>query len=131
VQAAEAVVALTAAEAMLRVLPFATVARIAGVTIEASSDNHGSRTADAGAASVGRAIRAAGARLPWHTTCLVRALGGRLMLRRRRIPSTLILGVRREPDALQAHAWLTVSDGIVCGGEEAINYRPLAALRDR
>jgi hypothetical protein len=128
---AEAMVALTVSEAMLRTLPFATVARITGVTAGAPDDGHIPPTSDPAAARVGQAILAGHARLPWHTTCLVRAVAGRLMLRRRRIPSALILGVRRDPEALAAHAWLTVADGVVCGGDEAGKYRPLAVLRGR
>ncbi|MBF0373817.1 MAG: lasso peptide biosynthesis B2 protein, partial [Alphaproteobacteria bacterium] len=54
---------------------------------------------------------------------------GSLMLRRRGIPSRLVLGVRREPDGLAAHAWLlTAAGAIVCGGPEAEGFVPIAAF---
>lgn len=72
-------------------------------------------------------VRAA-RRLPWSSTCLVRALAGRSMLRRRGISSVLHLGVSTRNGRLTAHAWLTVGNATVIGGNEAPDFVPLARL---
>jgi len=126
----EAAIALVLARALLRVLPFARVAQLAGgVDTVLPSDEPGRRTTEPQALAVGRAIGAASRRLPGRSTCLVRALAGRLMLARRRIPSGLVLGVGSTDRAIHAHAWLVAGGGTVCGGREAPAFRPIAAFR--
>jgi hypothetical protein len=80
------------------------------------------------AARVGSAVSRAGARLPWHPTCLRQALATQRMLRRRRIAAQLHLGVTspREPSA---HAWVTVGGRPVVGGSGVERYVPLTAFR--
>lgn len=83
---------------------------------------------DPRARQVAQALARAARRLPFHTTCLVRAMAGRTMLRRRGIPCTLHLGVARQNGALAAHAWLTAEGGMITGGEEAPAFLPLAKI---
>jgi hypothetical protein len=54
-------------------------------------------------------------RLPWRSACLVRAMAGRAILRRRGIASQLHLGVVSTVP-LGAHAWLTAGGRVVQGG---------------
>jgi hypothetical protein len=55
--------------------------------------------------------------------CFPRALAGYMMLRRRRVPSTLVYGVARSPAGeLLAHTWLMVGEDIILGGEAAENF---------
>ncbi|MEI7831816.1 MAG: lasso peptide biosynthesis B2 protein [bacterium] len=62
------------------------------------------------AESIGWAVRAAAARTPWQSACLVQSLAAMLMLRRRGIPGTLYLGVAKNEDnpaePIAAHSWL-------------------------
>ncbi len=68
-------------------------------------------------------------RLPWHSTCLVQAVAGMLLLRRRGIGGAVIrFGVRKNGPVLAAHAWLLLGDSILLGGDEAEGYIPLADL---
>ena len=63
--------------------------------------------------AVARALRRVAK--PHAATCLPQALAGRVMLRRRGLPSTLSLGARPDPDgpgAFAFHAWLR-SGGVV------------------
>lgn len=53
---------------------------------------------------------------PWRSNCLARAIAGKMMLRRRKISSTLYLGLKKNADKLEAHAWLRVGEQIVTGG---------------
>jgi Transglutaminase-like superfamily len=68
-------------------------------------------------------------RLPWRSTCLVRALAARIMLRRRHLPSILQFGVGRTPRELSAHAWVRCGEIDVVGAETAADFAPIAAFR--
>jgi hypothetical protein len=65
-------------------------------------------------------------------TCLMLALSARAMLQRRRLPTLLVLGVRRGPEdgsKLGAHAWV-LSQGIeIVGGDTRSGHTPVAAYR--
>lgn len=68
-------------------------------------------------------------RLPWTSTCLVRALAGRMLMAHRRMRGGRVrLGVRREGDGLAAHAWLIFGPVVVLGDGVAEDYMPLADL---
>lgn len=126
----EAIVALTTARLALLILPFAWIARAAGAVEGGRPDDRPLRaTADPLSLGVRGALRAAARRLPWRTTCLARAMAGRLMLAWRGRPSTLVLGVASDDKGFAAHAWLMSGDGYVCGGRDARRFRPLAAIR--
>ena len=64
------------------------------------------------------AITRASLRIP-KASCLVQALSGWWMLKRRKIPSQLRIGVEKGANGFSAHAWLCVGDTIVIGGEDA------------
>ena len=74
------------------------------------------------------AIAAASRRAPWRSGCLEQAIAAKAMLRRRRISSTLYLGVGRDPVA--AHAWLRVGDLNVTGGRDVARYAIVASFAD-
>ena len=82
------------------------------------------------ALTVRRALLRAGNRLPWHASCLVRALAARVMLRRRRMPSVLHLGARNASETeLAAHAWLRCGEIDVVGVEGTSAYAPIVAFK--
>jgi len=64
------------------------------------------------------AIRVMSRNLPWKNTCLVQAMAGQWMLRRRGVPGTLYLGLARDQESgeLLAHAWLRSGQKMVTGG---------------
>ena len=75
------------------------------------------------------ALLAVANRLPWHSSCLVRAIAARMMLSNRGLPSALHLGVRHDSDGkMGAHAWLHCLDIAVVGTEEAEQFNPVAAF---
>lgn len=74
------------------------------------------------------AVRAMGARVPWRSDCLVQALAAQRWLRRQGIGSAIHVGVRSAPPAIDAHAWLTIGDKVVLGGE-AGDYAELPLVR--
>jgi hypothetical protein len=74
--------------------------------------------------SVARQVRWAVSAIARHSVvefvCFPQALAGYTMLRWRRVPSTVVYGVKRSPEGdLMAHTWLTVGDRVVLGGEAA------------
>lgn len=62
-----------------------------------------------------RAIARWADRLPWSSSCLVRALAGHAMLRRRGLPHTLYLGVHAQDQWIEPHAWLRCGAVMVTG----------------
>jgi len=64
---------------------------------------------------------------PWESKCLVMALTGQKMLKKRKIPSTLYLGIKKEKaDKLSAHAWLRCGNSVILGEKERSGYTTVA-----
>ena len=84
-----------------------------------------SRFAQWEVASISSAVESVGARRWMQARCLPRALAAQAMLRRRGIASRLCLGVAREPDGLEAHAWVELAQDVVVGGGEAPRFTRL------
>jgi hypothetical protein len=128
----EATIFLALARLALLCLPFRVIARRLGQHTEqtpVADDPHRVR--------IGRritwAIDAASVRAPWRTRCLEQALAGKAMLRRRRIPSTLYLGVARgtvDGRPLDAHAWVRMGTLLVTGGGQVERYTVLSSFAD-
>ena len=86
------------------------------------------------ARSIGWAVRVVAGRTPWQSACLVQALAGMVMLRRRGIGGTLYLGVAKEPDlpeTLAAHAWLRCGAVVLTGANGYERYTVLSAFSPR
>ncbi|HEX9079146.1 MAG TPA: lasso peptide biosynthesis B2 protein [Desulfuromonadaceae bacterium] len=67
---------------------------------------------------IGQAIRSAANNTPWKSVCLPQAVAGQWMLKRRRIPATLYLGVAKDDaktEKLAAHAWLRCGEIVLTG----------------
>ena len=77
---------------------------------------------------VGRMVTRVAGLLPWHPTCLRQAMAVRWMLRRRRVPSVLHLGIA-DVASMDAHAWVTVQ-GFTVVGRQARPFIPVAAFGD-
>jgi len=75
-------------------------------------------------------------RIPWHPTCLVRAVAVHQVLARRKITSDLVLSVTpASGKTVDAHAWLEAAGFVVTGQGEKARYVPIytfsnAALSD-
>ncbi len=119
---------------LVRFVPFRWWSRWLGQLGHATSDGD-LAAPDYTVRRVKWAIAAAGAQVPWHSTCLMNAFAGKMLLRRRRVASTVYLGARRSQDALNtrlaAHAWLRVGSQIILGADEAAYYQPVAWFGDR
>ena len=74
---------------------------------------------------VGGAVRSAANYTPWESVCLPQAVAARWMLKRRRIPATLYLGVAKDltdPGTLAAHAWVSCGPVILTGAKGHSQY---------
>ena len=80
------------------------------------------------ARGIGQAVRTAAARTPWQSTCLAQSLAGAAMLRRRRIPAAVAMGVSRSSGAgeFTAHAWLCCGGLIITGARGHERYQVIA-----
>ena len=114
------------------VLPFRLIAARLGARMEESrveDDPAGLELAR----RIGWAIAAVARYAPWRTKCLEQALAAKAMLRMRRIPNTMYLGVERNANArspLDAHAWLRTGTLHVTGGSNVDGYTVLSTFAD-
>lgn len=127
--AGEALIWLAFARLTVTLLPFSLAARLFGLT----EYRQGIAEGDAAPAAddIAWAIAAAAPRTPWPSTCLVRALAGAAMLRRRRLSGVVILGVARNAQAgkgMKAHAWLSSGATILTGADLHESYTPVATF---
>lgn len=120
----EAGLELSRASVELRALRGARTPRILGQISDGASFELASATQLREARQLGYAVARAAQMLPWHPTCLRQAVATQRMLRRRRIPSQLELGVS-VPAPPEAHAWVTVQGEPVIGHFEADRYQSL------
>lgn len=124
--ALEALCYLVVAWITVRMVPSRRWGRLLGPRIEGESPESSVST-HAATRQVRWGVQSVAQHLPWHSTCLMQALAGRLMLRRRGIASQIILAARPgSAGALEAHAWLTACEGIVLGERDAGDYQALA-----
>lgn len=126
---------LTIAQVSLKVLTFHDTAALFGLrenrspTPAASVDAGG--PAPAAATRCAWAVGVAAARVPSDAKCMARALAGSAMLSRRRMATTLHLGVAKDlrgADGLRAHAWLRCGDAVVIGASGSEHFTPVAAF---
>jgi hypothetical protein len=117
----EAAFGLAIAAMLLRYWPFKRIAARIGHTQPASASTLPfppgplSGQAQRVAWGLATAVR----HVPWPALCLVQALAGAWMLRRRQLAYEIILGVRLcNLESMSSHAWLTMDEGIVTGGHE-------------
>lgn len=69
-------------------------------------------------ARVAYAIPAVALRVPWRSDCMVQAMAAQRWLARYGIASAMTIGVRKDaPQGFDAHAWLSVGDVLITGGD--------------
>ncbi|MEP9378545.1 lasso peptide biosynthesis B2 protein [Aquabacter sp. CN5-332] len=129
-QAVETLLALALGWLLVFVLPFRVLAKLLGhAGPSENSQGQGASSTHLGIArGLGWRIERLAPRFPGRATCLVRAVAGWLLLRRRGISSVVRFGVRRHEGVLEAHAWIRVGETTVLGGEEAQTFAPIADL---
>lgn len=80
---------------------------------------------------VGQVVETVSRHTPWESKCLVQAIAGKIMLRRRGIGSTLYLGVDRDDGkGLAAHAWLRCGGVFLTGGRGRERFTVVGKFAD-
>lgn len=75
---------------------------------------------------VEKSVRRAAKYLPWKAKCFSRAITAKILLKRKRISSTLYLGVAKEDSSkMVAHAWVSCGTLIITGKEEVSKFTPV------
>lgn len=111
-------------------LPFRTLAPLLGRHMAESPAEENAVTLEA-ARRVGQAVETVSRHTPWDSKCLVQAIAGKIMLRRRGIGSTLYLGVDRDDNrGLVAHAWLRCGEAFLTGGRGRELYTVVGKFAD-
>jgi hypothetical protein len=113
----EAVMWLGLFRVILLTVPFRRIAPSLGthMTETPSREDGGERRQLA--REIAQAVNRASRYVPWQAKCLVQAMAGKKMLKRRGVISTLYLGLAKgEDQGLQAHAWLRCDNSIILGG---------------
>ncbi len=115
----EAFTLLGIARLLILVIPFRWLAKSLGRHMAATEENT-SESDLAKARMIGQAVRASAGYTPWESVCLPQAVTAQWMLKRRKIPGTLFLGVTKDqskPEKLAAHAWLKCGPMILTGAK--------------
>ncbi len=123
----EALLLLGAARAAVLLFSFSRVAGWVGLVAKDTKVNIARAQANT-AAEIGWAVRTASARTPWQSACLVQTLAAAAMLRRRKVPCTLFLGVARDAQHLTAHAWLGCGADILTGSGGRQRFTQISAF---
>ncbi len=107
---------------VLKQLPFARVSPSLGDYMkETSYENE--REQHRQTVQISRALHLVSPHVPWEAECLVMAFAAQRMLNRRRLSSTLYLGMRRdEQGKTAAHAWLRSGRFYLTGAKELEQY---------
>ncbi|MBV8517042.1 MAG: lasso peptide biosynthesis B2 protein [Acidobacteria bacterium] len=126
---AEATVWLGLGRVTILLVPFNALSRRLGAHMQESPKSGEARHADA-IRRIAWAIGAVSRRAPWRCKCLEQAFAAKLMLRFRRIPNTLYLGVARGETKVEAHAWVRSGDYYLTGGAERARYAVVSTFAD-
>jgi hypothetical protein len=124
-RAAEALVLLALFRVCLAVVPVHKIMKAvtrervgAGGSASGAGEHEASERDVAIAMQARWAIEAVHRHSPVEFVCFPQTLAGYVMLRRRRVASTMVYGVARSPQGeLTAHTWLLVGNRTVVGGE--------------
>ena len=79
---------------------------------------------------ISNVINGIGARTPWKSTCLVKALSMSKMLKIRHIDHKIHIGVTPKlNNQFGAHAWLSVGNEIILGGKNLEGFHEISSFR--
>ena len=130
----EAVCWLGWARLLVLTLPFRWIVRLWGLHPQPLPGNDAAPAPPATRTvhAVQDALAAVSRYTPWRSNCLAQALAANRMLHRRRLPSTLYLGVAKPADRpFAAHAWLRCGAQFVTGEAGRQQFTPVTCLGSR
>ncbi|WP_407668013.1 lasso peptide biosynthesis B2 protein [Paenibacillus wulumuqiensis] len=107
---------------IMKMRPFAKVSPSLGDYMQETS-YESDRDAHREAVQISKALHLVSPHVFWETECLVMAFAAMKMLERRKLPSTLYLGMRRDAKGSNAaHAWLRSGRFYLTGAKEIEQY---------
>ncbi|MFD2699823.1 lasso peptide biosynthesis B2 protein [Paenibacillus shunpengii] len=116
---------------LMNLRPFAKVAEMLNCVKDESAYDR-SPDLDPIRLSVAKAIHMTAKHTPWKSECLVTSIAGMIMLERRKIDSTLYLGVARSNSGeMVAHAWLRSGQLYVAGADGIEKYTVVGVFSKR
>lgn len=124
----EAVPGLAFSRLAVLVLPFRWIAIVLGPVNQETSNT--GKIVDEDLARLGTVVTSVSRHTPWNSNCLAQAITGKLMLRRRGLPSTLYMGVFKEGTTMEAHAWLRCGDQVLLGDHRLERYTVVVCYGD-
>jgi hypothetical protein len=127
---AEAFFWLALARAAVVLLPFRWIAPRLGEVNRETPDEL-SPAEMALARRTGGMVRRASRYTFWQSNCLAQAIAAAIMLRRRRVATTLYLGVMLREKRLEAHAWLRGGAEILTGAAGRQRFRVISTIASR
>jgi Transglutaminase-like superfamily len=116
----EALLHLAAARLALGVLPFRMYERLLKTRSTTDPGLHATT-----ARAVGSAVHRIAGIVPWRSDCLIQATAAQWMLRRRKVPTRLHIGVAPEQAAVSAHAWLVYESHVLTGRRGHTRFRTI------
>lgn len=126
----EAIARLGAYRIAVLVLPFKRLWSWMGLT--PVTDESGANVCTDLAREIGWTVRACAPHLPWECKCLVQAVTGYAMLRRRGIRSIVHMGLAKDEEAgLRAHAWLVCGGIELTGGRESQDFTTISLFANK
>jgi hypothetical protein len=126
----EALALLCCARILIRAVPFRWIVPHLGRPMAESPVDVGEAQRQI-ALRVAWAVQAVASHVPLGFVCMPQALAAKWMLRRRRLPSTLYLGLQQQKECgMTAHAWLRVGDMILTGRHESSNHTVVATFAE-
>jgi len=112
----EAILWLGIVRITILIFSFKSIARFLSKHMSCSQKQYESKTIEISKTIVS-SILTMSIYMPWECKCLAQAITGKMMLKKRKISSTLYLGVAKDENGgLIAHAWLRVGEIIILGG---------------
>ena len=125
----ECVLLLALSRLAVLLLPFRWLAaRLGGLNEESSQDDHPATLPQV--EQMGVIIRRASRHTFWNSNCFAQALTAHVMLRRRRIGSTIYMGLRTDEQTseLKGHAWLRSGSRMITGTPQHQTYQCVATF---
>lgn len=126
----EALLFLGISRIFLFMFEFKKIAPYLGEHMKKSLDEN-SETNQVKAIKVSWAINLMSRHTFWESKCMVQAMTAKMMLKRRRIKSTLYLGVaKNDTRGFIAHAWVSCGDLIVTGAKGVNQFTVVSMFGD-
>lgn len=122
----EACVTLLKVRLKLSIYPFKQLVDVSETTRVQASDSCIHETTDS-AATIGKMIETSAHYTLWESSCLVRALTAKEMLRRRGIGGIIYLGVKKSEE-VKAHAWSVCGETILTGAKGHESFEVISSF---